>query len=199
LWQSYPSNQRNMVRKAVRHGLVAAALPAPEGMADFRKLYDATMARLGASPYYSFSHSYFGHLLDGLGDRIVLFAVRDGSRTVASALFLLHGERMHYHLAGSDAAYRHAAPNNLLLHAAAEWGCRNGYRCLLLGGGLTPDPGDSLFRFKAGLSRARLPFHTGRRIHDEAAYAELCRRWRGVAAAAAPPYFLLYRLPTGSS
>ena len=195
LWARYPSTHRNMVRKALARGLAVAEEPVGEGLADFARLYAATMQRVGARPYYSFSAAYLSSLAAALGDALHLFVVRDGATTVAAALFLLHGDRLHYHLAGSDPAYRGAAANNLLLHGAALWGRETGLRHLHLGGGRTANADDPLFRFKASVGRERLPFQVGTRVHDEAAYADLCDRWRSHhVGAAAPAYFLLYRL-----
>jgi Acetyltransferase (GNAT) domain len=195
LWARYSSTHRNMVRKAIHRGLTVAEVAVGEGLADFARLYAATMQRVGARPYYSFSPAYLTSLADALGDALRLFAVRDGGTMVAAALFLLHADRLHYHLAGSDPAYRAAAANNLLLHGAALWARERGLRHLHLGGGRSSDASDPLFRFKASVGRERLPFHFGTRVHDEAAYADLCDRWRRRRTAAPrPAYFLLYRL-----
>jgi Acetyltransferase (GNAT) domain len=195
LWARYPSTQRNMVRKALAHGLVAGEAPVAAGLADFTHLYGGTMRRVGARSYYSFSPAYFAALAGALGETLRIFVVRDGPTAVAAALFLRHGDRLHYHLAGSDPAYRAAAANNLLLHGAALWGRERGLRHLHLGGGRTADADDALFRFKASVGRQRLPFQVGTRVHDEAAYAVLCDRWRRRHGdAVAPTYFLLYRL-----
>jgi hypothetical protein len=195
LWSGYPSVQRNMVRKAIRSGLVCEQTASPEDVGAFRALYEETMDRIGASSYYYFTDAYFRQLFVGLGDGVKLFVVRGGGDIVAAALFLDHGERIHYHLAGSDTAHRDAAPGNLLLHTVAEWGRNLGYRWLHLGGGITASPDDPLLRFKASLSKLRLPFRVGKRVHNREVYDGLCSQWmRGRSMAARPSYFLLYRL-----
>jgi len=195
LWRSYPSIQRNMVRKALRHGLVCEEKPIAQGLKAFKGLYDKTMEYVQARNYYYFSDRYFDYLRDGLGDKVRTFVVRDANRIVAAGLFLVHGDRIHYHLAGSDLAYRKFAPNNLLLHTVALWGQEHGFRWLHLGGGRTPSSDDSLFRFKASISRLRLPFYVGRKVHNREVYEGLCAEWmqqKGLTKR--PNYFLLYRL-----
>ena len=195
LWTSYPSVQRNMVRKALRKGLVCEEVSAIEGLNAFRHLYDDTMDGIGAHHYYYFSDAYFNYVRHALSEKVKLFVVRDEDQVVAAALFLLHGDRIHYHLAGSDVRYREAAPNNLLLHTVAQWGRERGFRWLHLGGGRTANPDDGLFRFKASISRLRLPFYIGKRVHNQDAYERLCAEWmRQKGVTKKPSYFLLYRL-----
>lgn len=198
LWSSYPSVQRNMVRKAERSGLLARAVSVEAGIRDFRRVYEATMERVGADRYFLLSDAYYAALL-ALGDRIELVEARLGDDVVAAALFLVHGSRLHYHLSGSDDRFRASAPTNLILHEAASRGRERGLGVMHLGGGLSPDRDDPLLRFKATLSAVRLPFLTGRRVHDPRMYGDLCSRWLAQAQTdVRPPYFLLYRLEVGA-
>lgn len=195
LWESYPSVQRNMVRKAMKAGMIGEETSAARGLSAFKSLYGETMDRIEADQYYQFSDAYFNHLSSALGEKINLFIVRNQDRVVAAALVLLHGDRIHYHLAGSDKRYRQHAPNNLLLHTVAHWGRVRGFRRLHLGGGRTADPNDALFRFKASISRLRLPFYIGRRIHNQPVYEHLCAKWmHQMSVTERPGYFMLYRL-----
>ncbi|MBA4067507.1 MAG: hypothetical protein C0501_28120 [Isosphaera sp.] len=195
LWAEYPSVHRNMVNKARKHGLRGAELTGPDAVDVFRALYEPTMRRLGAAESYLFSDAYYQALAAGLGDRLKVFAALDGDRPVAAGLFLLGPTTVHYHLSGSDRDALRLAPNNLLLHTVAEWGAERGFGFLHLGGGRTPRPDDELFRFKAGLSRERFPFHLGRRVHDAGRYQRLCSAWLERNGPDRPDYFLLYRRP----
>lgn len=195
LWKSYPSVQRNMVRKALKKGLICQQVSVIEDLSAFRHLYDETMDRIGAHHYYYFSDAYFNYLCNALAEKVKLFTVRDEDRTVAAVLFLLHGDRIHYHLAGSDIHYRSAAPSNLLLHTVAQWGQEHGFQRFHLGGGATADPNDGVFRFKASISPLRLPFYIGKRVHNQDAYERLCAEWMGQKGVTKrPSYFLLYRI-----
>ena len=154
------------------------------------------MRRVRAEPYYLFSDLYYERLIE-LGPALVLFEATDpAGEAAASALFLVHGDRLHYHLSASSEVFREAAPTNLVLHAAASWGRERGLRVFHLGGGRSPAADDPLLRFKESFSRVRLPFYTGRRVHDSRMYGDLCTMWLDHALPATrPPYFLLYRLP----
>lgn len=195
LWQAYPSVQRNMVRKALRKGLVCKDTDADGAAHFFKDLYRKSMERVGAHLYYYFSDAYFNYLCNGSNQWVKAFVVWAGGEALAVGLFLLYGDRIHYHLAGSAAEYREAAPNNLLLHTVSEWGRERGFRWLHLGAGRTAEPNDGLSSFKASISRLRFPFHVGKRIHNLDAYDALCTRWmREMRVVERPSYFLLYRL-----
>jgi hypothetical protein len=199
LWARYSSVQRNMVRKAQRAGFGTRVTTLPEGLQAFRDLYAETMQRVGADPYYNFGEAYF-EALPTLGDAIRLVSVDANGSVVAAALLLVDDQHLHYHLSASRDEGRRFGANNLLLHDAATWGIGRGLRLFHLGGGRTPDPADALLRFKTSVASRRLAFHTGRRVHDAKAYAELCASWQRQAPhRTVPPYFLLYRLPLDES
>ncbi len=196
LWERALPTQRNMVRKALAQGLICHEVPLSIGLEAFQRMYRQTMAQVQAAQYYLFSAAYFQLLAKELRQQACLFAVLREEQTIAMALFLTDHTTMHYHLAGSDARFKPLAPNNLLLHTAARWAQERGFKNLHLGGGRTARPDDPLLRFKSSLSRARLPFYCGRRVHHKPAYAALCGQWmrqRGLSDL--PDYFLCYRLP----
>jgi hypothetical protein len=190
-------NFREAARRHVRHaraaGLTFDELPAKGGLKAFRGLYEATMRRVGARPYYLFPPDYYEALADGLGAGVKLFAVRREDRIAAAGLFLVGPDYAHYHLGGSDAAFLPDRPNNLLFHGAATALAASGARVLHLGGGLTS--GDTLDRFKRSLSRRATRFRTGAQVLDPAAYADLVSRWERWTGAKADPagFFPAYR------
>lgn len=195
LWERYPPVQRNMVRKARKAGLEARVLETVDGLAEFRAVYDETMRRLGADPYYDFSDRYFDAFAPELESRARVVKVHGGGRALSTCLLLVGPEALHYHLSGSRAEASSLGANNLMLHEAAVWGCGEGLRRFHLGGGRTPTADDSLLRFKRSLSNERALFRSGQRIHNRERYDALCAAWLEQAQRERPPYFLLYRLP----
>lgn len=200
LWANYPEVQRNKVRRARSRGLECKEVGINDGMEAFKHLYRSTMERVGADERYYFSDAYFEGLISELGDKVRLFTVYDDIHPVCAGLYLQHGGRVHGHLAGRDVRYNSAAPSNLLVHSVAQWGQRNGFHSLHLGGGRTSGPNDSLFQFKSQISRLRLPFYIGMRVHNHQIYTELCKNWMEQRGINEPPkYFLMYRLPLEST
>lgn len=194
LWQRYPSIQRNRIRKAYNTGLICREVALGDGLFRFIELYLQTMKRKKADDFYNFPLEYFYNLAAYLGNNLKLFGVFLKSKMIAAALFLLKRPWMHYHLGGSDEEHLSKAPNNLLFHTAAEWGRSMGYSLFHLGGGNTNAPDDPLLRFKSSFSKKRLPFHIGKRVHNQSAYERLCHDWlnrHGLTER--PKYFLLYR------
>lgn len=194
LWKAYPSTQRNMVRKALRAGLFGTPLELPAGEPSFRALYQRTMDRVGAPSWYGFSNAYFAELTSAATTRLFGVLAPDGA-LVAAGLFLVHGRRMHYHLAGSAETAGQVAATNLLVHTAATWGQRSGIEVLHLGGGRTPLADDTLLRFKRSISQRTLDYATGRVVHNDLVFDSLCSQWLvRTGARERPSYFLCYRL-----
>jgi hypothetical protein len=194
LWRSYPSVQRNSVRKALKLGLTCQETNLKEGLNIFVQLYEATMQRLDAAAFYHFPRAYYDRIEQTLAANTRIFLVKYRNKTVAAAVFFLGGDTVHYHLSGSCRGVQQLAPNNLLLHEVALWGQRHGFRRLHLGGGRSNAPDDSLLGFKKRISKEVVPFYLGRQIHDQEKYADLCELWRSQYGESGPPsYFPSYR------
>ena len=165
------SKNRNMVRKAQRSGVTVRKAPMSE-YAPFLELYRQTMDKHSAEDYYTFGTSYFDYLSVHLSDHAFLLYAELEETPISGAIFFHTNGSMHYHLAGSDAAYRNLAAGNLLLYEAALWGAAHGVSKLHLGGGMAPE--DSLFGFKKQFNKyGHREFWVGRSIFDPAAYQEL--------------------------
>ncbi len=195
LWASYPSRNRNMVRKAQAKGMICEQVSLVEGLSKFRRLYNATMLRNQADEYYFLSDAYFAYLQERGHEFVKLFTVRDQEHVVAASLFLTYGPFIHYHLSGNEAEYIKFGPNNLLIHSVASWALQRGFSKFHLGGGRTSSPDDGLLRFKSSFSKGRLRFHIGKRVHNQEMYEKLCALWKGQCKSSKhPSHFLLYRL-----
>ena len=160
-------NHRRAVRKAQKAGVTVSA---GDGVGDFVPLYEETMRRAGASPFYFFAPAYWEAL-----ERtdLVRFEARLGDDVVASALCLASPPWLHYHLGASSDEGRRIGAMHLLFLEAATWARERGYERFHLGGGVG-GAADSLHEFKrrfdpGGLVEAAV----GKVVHDEAAYARL--------------------------
>ena len=200
-WTGAVGRHRTSVRKARKTGYRWTEGPATaEDLAPgsaFRALYEGTMRAVEARPYYLFEDRYYSLLGEALGDDLRLARVLDpDGRYMAAALFMKWGDRLHYHLAGSDRMGARAGANNLLLDGMIAWACERGVVSLHLGGGVKP--GDSLFKFKAQFGGRRVAFWLLKAIHDPTRYASLVARraaqtGRPASELAASGYFPAYR------
>jgi hypothetical protein len=119
---------------------------ASELVRTFRKIYEETMQRVGASSYYFFPKEYYRALSCGMGRQMAVAIAMHGEEAVGGALFFAGEHFAHYHLSGTTTSGRSLKANTLILAAGAEWARRRGCELLHLGGGVAQ--GDSLYQFK---------------------------------------------------
>jgi CelD/BcsL family acetyltransferase involved in cellulose biosynthesis len=187
IWRDYAHPARTNVRAAQRAGLVVEVDERAARLGDFVEVYGHTMSRRGASAWYRFPAPFFERLVERLSGHVVLFHARLGRRVVSSELVLCSDDHMHAFLGGTYADAYPLRPNDLLRHAAVEWGIAHGKKAYVLGGGHLPD--DGIFRHKRNLApRGTVPFRVATMVHDEHAYQELVRERAAFASAGAEPW-----------
>ena len=172
-WSDMESRCRNQTRKAIKNGYtgevrqVTAQDFARHG--NFRRLYEQTMTRHEATSQFFFGDDYYKQLLYGLGTNLFIADVGDPAGVVVSSTLLMrHGERLHYHLTGSNVSDARMGSNNLMIWTATKFVVAQGLRQFHLGGGL--DPRDDLFRFKRKFGGRELDYRVSGLIIDEEAY-----------------------------
>jgi GNAT acetyltransferase-like protein len=172
LWRSTRENHRRTIRK-LRACEFTVSIDAWEHYDSFVRIYRETMARLGARPYYMFSHEHFDGLRRDLGDKLHLCTVLSPEgEPAAAALFTSVNGVGHYHLGGTTAGFLKCAPSKLYIDGMLRWSKKNGLRYLNLGGGVSGRK-DSLFDFKAGFSPLRMKFTTFRSVLHPPTYEAL--------------------------
>ena len=165
------------IRKAERTGVTVREGQGVDALRAFKALYEETMDSHNASQFYRFPQEYF----DGLatlrdGCARVFFALQ-GESVVSAALFLFRRPFIQYHLAGTPRSMLKLNGAKAIIDTVRRLGATHGYRFLHLGGGLGGAE-DSLFRFKAGFSRHRLPFLVAEHVINVEAYQHLEARRR---------------------
>jgi serine/alanine adding enzyme len=165
-------HHRRLVRRA--EGLDVRVTPRPTDLDAFVGVYEATMRRAGASPFYLFPPGYWRALVEKVP--LVRVDVLEGDDLAASVLGMGEPPWLHYHLGGSTEEGRRAGASHLALLALARWGAENGYTVLHLGGGVGGRR-DSLYEFKLRFAPdGHLPGALGKAVHDLAAYERLTGR-----------------------
>ena len=172
-WSDMESCCRNQIRKALKNGYFGdVRRAADQDLApgsDFRRLYEQTMQRCDATSWYFFDDGYYRELLDGLGSNLLIVEVRDSVGVVASSTLLMrHGQRLHYHLTGSNVDDARMGANNLMLWTATRFAVAQGLSQFHLGGGV--DSRDSLFRFKRKFGGRELEYRVSGLIIDHELY-----------------------------
>lgn len=187
---------RQDIRRAKRNGYRARIDEGWERFDDFVTLFQRSMERVGALPFWRLTGDYFVDLRDSLVGRIHLCVVeKDGS--VASAALLTEVDGIvEYHLAGTAEAHLRASPSKVLVDFARGWSTDRGNRVLHLTGSLRR--GDSLSSFKQGFSPLHRPVRSWRIVADAKEYERLASRWsrlHGTAPDSAEGFFPAYRKP----
>lgn len=201
-WEAAESRSRTKTRKARKRGYAWSCRPAqPEDVrpgSSFRALYDGTMRRVEADPYYLFPDLYYERLQAFLGPRLLVLEVRapDG-RIGVSGLAMDWRPLLHLHLVGSETWATSDGAGNLLYDGIIRWGAEQGcFERLHVGGGQSPD--DRLFYFKRGFGGEPVPMWLARSVLDPEAYAALLEAraaatGRAVGELEASGYFPAYR------
>lgn len=175
IWNNIISKNRNMIRKAIKNGVVIYNGRFPEIYEKFRIIYNGTMDKDDAEEYYYFGSEFYQSVLSDLPQNAQVFWAEKEGQIIAASIILATNGRMNYHLSGSLREFSSLAPTNLLLYQTALWGCANGYKTLYLGGGVGSGE-DSLFKFKRAFYRGELNhFYIGKRVYDQVKYDELVK------------------------
>lgn len=195
IWKNIHSKNRNMIRKAEKNGIVIKHGQGLELFDDFIKIYNATMDKDNAEPYYYFKPEFYKSIHEDLKDNYEMFWAEYDDKIIAMSIMIYANGRLNYHLSGSDLQYRNLAPSNLLLYKAAMWGMEKGMKTFHLGGGV--DSGeDNLYKFKIAFNRfSDCQFSIAKHIFDNEKYDELVaeRALRDAGFDKESKFFPLYR------
>lgn len=175
------AGHRADIRKLQREGFTVV-VDAWEYLPDFTRIYEQTMRRHAASPFYFFGEDYFPALRAAIPEQLHLAVVLapEGATVAAAGLFMEEAGFLEYYLSGTDEPFLKGGPTKLLLLHMRDWGRARGDRSFHLGGGVGAQA-DSLFDFKRGFSRLRAHFTSFRMIVDEEVYLRLASGGRAPA------------------
>lgn len=182
-------HHRRAVRRAQKAGLQVEVVEEPRSLDRFRELYETTMRRQGASPYFFFPSEYWRELLEGAGPLgLSLVEGRLDGELVAALLCFAHEPSLHYHLGASSDLGRSIGASNACFLAAAEWAQQRRMSHFHLGGGVGGSATSSLFVFKHRFDPESTPrsFHIAKLVHDRTRYEELAGT--GSTAGFFPPW-----------
>lgn len=173
------TKNRNVIKRGSKEGLVFTADYNFEQLPEFIELYNATMNKLGADPFYYFDDTYY-HKLMTTSKKAFLGVVKKGDQVIAAAIFFYSKCYGHYHLSGSDKNFLNLSPNNFLLWEAAKELRRQGIGVFHLGGATDSDENNPLLQFKRKFSKRLYDFHIGKVVFNPDMYEKLCTDWEKI-------------------
>ena len=133
------------------------------------------MKRVSASKYLFFNNEYFNNLFSL--QNCVQFIVYHNNTPIASSICFYSKSFFHYHLASALTDYLKYCPNNILMDCQIEFAHKNKFKYIHLGGGLSSNDEDTLFKFKKGYSSDHFRFSTGKKIHNKKIYNKIINLW----------------------
>jgi hypothetical protein len=176
IWmRSLSSDARRMTRKAQQAGLRVRHAGSPDDIRAFHRIYSLTMERRRALEKYFFPLDHFMAFFETMADSSFFALAEHEERLVAGGLFLHDATDVYWHLSAADLELARTRPVNGYVWETIRWALGQGKKRMLCGGGY--EPGDGVFRFKAGFSPLRARFRTYKRTHDVEAYEALTRAW----------------------
>lgn len=171
------SKGRYSYNAAISRGVTVVPVAADDELDAFLRMYYGLMDYKQAGDYYFFSKSYFNYLIRTFPSNMLLLAARVEGRTIQYAFIIVYGDVAYCHLTCRLLGYNYYMAGNASNVVAAEYARSCGCRYFMLGGGLSADEMDSLYRFKKqfSVSDPRI-FYVGKRIFDRPVYDALCAR-----------------------
>ncbi len=186
-WSGYSKTTRNILRKC-QHSL---SIKNYSDIATFKKIYYETMKRNNANEFFFFDDQYFKNLLAING--VYLLEVKYGGSVVSSSFFLALNSIVYYHLSANDHESSSVNGNYFLLDSAFDIFSERNFKYMILGGGTTSLPNDSLLRFKRKFSKEAAPFFIAGKIYNHEIYQKYIDQWESQRASDVN-YFFKYRL-----
>lgn len=194
IYTNIKKNKRNKINKAPKSS-INVSWGADRSLFDsFKAIYNETMSKNAADPYYYFQDSFYDSIMKDLKDNALIFYCHIGNEIIAATIFLLCNGQMHAHLGGTKTQYLPYSPDTILTYKSALWGYENGYRTLHLGGGVSGRE-DSLFRFKSDFNKkSTRVFAIGKKVFNRGIYESLVKmRQKKDKHSLNPDYFPQYR------
>lgn len=169
LWKHTRSVHRQRIRYLKKAGFSIEIVSSEANLDSFISIYEETMNRVCAEPFYYFSRDYFIELIHALGSKLHLFVAMSNKTIAAAALVTECNGIVQYYLSGSSNDFLKVSPTRLVLDYVRTWAKEQGNHTFHLGGGLGSAQ-DSLYHFKAGFANQSHTFSTLRLIINEAQY-----------------------------
>ena len=147
----------------------------------FYQIYTKVMNYRGADDYYFFKLKFFENHFYLLKNNceLALIMEKGNNKIIGGSIFLLDDLGLvHYHFSGFNRDYSKYQPMELLLSEAILRYGNLGKNMLHLGGGISIEDNDGLFKFKSKFATNKLNFHISKIIFDQEKYNKLRNKYQ---------------------
>lgn len=111
-----------LMRKAIRKVVDIEFDSSGENLPEFQRCKKMMTERNPVSDYYNFNTTFLQEIFKTLKGEQFMLNARYQNQIISSAIFLHHGDYLHYHLSANDPAYYSLNANSLILCRVEEWG-----------------------------------------------------------------------------
>ena len=145
IFNNFKDNTRRNIRKAIKEGVEVQLYDSFDSLKSFYKLNCITRKRHGLPPQpFLFFKKIYEHIISKKKGFVSLAVYK--KKVIAGAVFFHFGKEAIFKYGGSDIAYSHLRPNNLVMWEALRWFINNDFINLNLG--ITDLVNEGLLRFK---------------------------------------------------
>ncbi len=179
IWQNeFSGTNRNLVRKMDNEGYeIITETFAKKDIPSFMEMYAATMTNSEADSFYYFSIDFYNQLIDNLGEQLICTKTMKDGIIYGIALFFHSDHILTYYLSARNLNYTKVPSTNFIISKMSLWATMNNVKAFNLGGGLSMNPDDRLFKFKTNFSKNTMPFYIGKRVHLKEIYENIKKEW----------------------
>ncbi len=178
IWEkSYSSNNRNMIRKALKNNVEIIESKKEEDYLEFYKIYVETMKNVNSGEYLFFNEQYFIDFREHLPNNHKLILAKLNNEIIGGMILMFHKAYAHYHLSSRKSEFGRYALNNLFLDYAIKEAQKLGCKLFHFGGGNSTEEKDSLLKFKSNFSKDKSDFYIGKKIHNNEVYKNVIEQW----------------------
>jgi lipid II:glycine glycyltransferase (peptidoglycan interpeptide bridge formation enzyme) len=180
IWEKLLSSKsRNMIRKSQKENLqIFLEKDLEASFNDFVRIYQEFAQRIEMDPFYFFSDAYFRSFQIHMQDFVLLAHAKKDGKICASSVWLCYHDMIHYYLGTTDKAYTHLPCSDAYIWGVIRSMLESGVaKVIHFGGGMSMDPDDTLFRFKAKYANRSEVVYISKRIHNDSIYRMLCDQW----------------------
>lgn len=178
IWsKEYSGTNRNLIRKLEKEGYNYVVTREQEDLNEFVEMYYLTMNNVSADSFYFFDKNLINELFLNLKEKIILTKVEKDGVSYCYSLFLISGNIATYYLSARNLEHSKVPATNFLISKTVEWLLDKNIKKINLGGGLTNNLNDPLFKFKSNFSKSKNDFYIGKRVFNDAIYEDIISLW----------------------
>lgn len=180
------SKKRNMIRKAVKLGVAIHFDFEGKNLDVFLSIYEKTISKNKIPDYYRFSKDFLLDNFKRLKGKIFIAYAEYEKKIISIAIFLQSDHYIHYHLAANDTNYNGIPANDALIYEIAEYGKKNDFKYLMLGGA---GSNTALHSHKKGFTKnTEFDFYKGKRICNSDVYEKILANCKKIDKSFFPSY-----------